>query len=500
LPQEPDWLPDLSQADVSDQFRIILKASGYADSGIQEVLDPSLGEPLLPDDSAPATPLNTLLRLFFIGNSVSAKDAAQALQPLTVEQMTRARFLGGDDDRVSSLIRVEPHKDLLMARPRDIDHEHKIMAISPATLELANFVIRRHAGKALDVGTGSGLQALLTASHSDQVFAVDINPRAVPTAEFNARWNGFRNVNCRLGSLFEPVSGELFDLIVSNPPFVVSPGLRYQYRDSGIAGDKFALGFARQAPAYLNEGGFFQMMLQWIETGTESWRDKLTSCFADLGCDIWVLRTETETPEAYVAGWVRAYAEKDSDVSPTEWLRYLESLGVRCIGTGLVTMQRRSGARNHIWFDEAPADRSQPYGVAVESTFAVRKHMEGKPESALLDERVLASPSLRMIQKSQVEGTNWCPAACEFELQAGLRYCFDNVDAVLALMVAKCDGRRTLREVVTELADKNKAQPESLIEQHLGQLRELVWYGFLELPAIAPKLAEEAPRARIAAD
>ena len=46
-----------------------------------------------------------------------------------------------------------------------------------------------------------------------------------------------RTWDLREGSMFEPVSGELFDLVVSNPPFVISPGHRYTYRDAGLPAD-----------------------------------------------------------------------------------------------------------------------------------------------------------------------------------------------------------------------------------------------------------------------
>ena len=53
------------------------------------------------------------------------------------------------------------------------------------------------------------------------------------------------------GELFEPVPGLTFDLIISNPPFVISPEMRYMYRDSGMQGDQVSRNIARQAPQFL---------------------------------------------------------------------------------------------------------------------------------------------------------------------------------------------------------------------------------------------------------
>ena len=65
----------------------------------------------------------------------------------------------------------------------------------------------------LDIGTGSGLLAVHAAAHADRVVAVDINPRALRFAEFNAALNAVDNVEWREGSLFEPVAGEPCNLI-----------------------------------------------------------------------------------------------------------------------------------------------------------------------------------------------------------------------------------------------------------------------------------------------
>jgi SAM-dependent methyltransferase len=416
--------------------------------------------------------------------------------------MTRARFVSRHGDRVSATVHIEPYDNLLLARPRDADDEDKIMSISLTTLEIANFAVRGHSRKTLDLGTGSGVQAMLAAQHCDEVYAVDINPRAVSTADFNCRWNGLRNVGCRQGNLFEPVSAETFDLIVCNPPFVISPGMRHRYRDSGDVGDRFALDLAQRAPSFLNEGGFFQMMFQWIETDKENWRKRLSDCFSGLGCDVWVLHTDTETPEAYVAGWLQTNTEKadPADASHLDWLHYLEGLGVCSISTGLVAMQRSSGRANHIWFDDAPSDRSQPYGSAIPSIFASRRYMEGKTESSLLDEKLVVAPDLRMVQESQLEGFGWRPKECELQLDSGLRYCYSDVDAGLARIVAGCDGSRTVREIMDEAATGTRTQREGADSKHMSQLRELVWYGFLKPVHLAEKLGDGTSQVKIAAD
>jgi HemK-related putative methylase len=72
----------------------------------------------------------------------------------------------------------------------------------------------------LDLGTGSGIGAVFAARRGATVVAVDINPEAVRCARINALLNrADERIEVRLGDLFEPVRGEMFDLVLFNPPF-----------------------------------------------------------------------------------------------------------------------------------------------------------------------------------------------------------------------------------------------------------------------------------------
>lgn len=66
------------------------------------------------------------------------------------------------------------------------------------------------------------MQSLHLARHAARIVGTDVNPRALELAALTAALNG-ADVDLREGSLYEPVAGELFHLIVSNPPFVMSP-------------------------------------------------------------------------------------------------------------------------------------------------------------------------------------------------------------------------------------------------------------------------------------
>jgi release factor glutamine methyltransferase len=77
----------------------------------------------------------------------------------------------------------------------------------------------RQTDRVLDMGTGSGVNAILAAGTSRRVVAVDINPHALAAARANAEGNGVADrVDVRYSDVFSAVDG-VFDLIVFDPPF-----------------------------------------------------------------------------------------------------------------------------------------------------------------------------------------------------------------------------------------------------------------------------------------
>jgi HemK-related putative methylase len=77
-----------------------------------------------------------------------------------------------------------------------------------------------HGAKVLDLGTGSGINALFAARLGAMVAATDINPEAVRCAQVNALANHLESqIEALVGDLFEPVRDDKFDVILFNPPY-----------------------------------------------------------------------------------------------------------------------------------------------------------------------------------------------------------------------------------------------------------------------------------------
>lgn len=135
----------------------------------------------------------------------------------------------------------------------------------PETELLVDLALDRNPASVLDVGTGSGAIALAIKRHRPdaRVVATDASAAALEVARRNAaRFN--LEVDLRHGRWFEPVAGERFEAIISNPPYVVVgdphlAALPYEPRLALLGGADGLDGFrvlAREAPAHLLPGGW----------------------------------------------------------------------------------------------------------------------------------------------------------------------------------------------------------------------------------------------------
>jgi release factor glutamine methyltransferase len=112
----------------------------------------------------------------------------------------------------------------------------------------------------LDMGTGCGVGAVIAARLASRVVAVDINPAAVRCAQLNAMLNHVEHrIELRCGDLFAPVTGERFDLVLFNPPFL--RGAPRDDRDRAWRSSDIAERFAAGLAAHLKPTGVALLVL-----------------------------------------------------------------------------------------------------------------------------------------------------------------------------------------------------------------------------------------------
>ena len=435
-----------------------------------------------------AGPLATLIKLFLLQRPVTAEALTDALAPLSPAHLERLGLVEVNGDEVSALVRIAPHDEVLIASdrigPEGSDRPDHVAGVHPPSLTLSHLTVRRPVATALDVGTGSGVQAILASRHSGHVVATDLNERALNFAAFNALLNGVENVELRAGSFFEPVAGERFELVTSNPPYVISPESAYLFRDSGLEGDSVSRDVVRAAPGHLEEGGFATILVSWIHAPGEDWTTPLREWLDGSGCDAWLLHYGTDDPLTHTAKWNRErFADEPAGADEVidRWLEYLKRLGIEGIAYGAVILRLRSGAANWIRADELPADRLQPAGDHILRVFAAQDYLAERPENAdLLDGTFVLAPHDLLEQRVEFRNGVWTIAEISASLQDGLGF-RAGLDPLTVELLAALDGTRKLGRVVEEVARKKQVDRSVLEGDAVGLVRGMLGAGFLKI-------------------
>ena len=445
---------------------------------------------LLMHRTAGGEPLHTLIRLFLIEAPVSASCLAEAIAPMTPGEWADMGLIRMEGGMACAKVRIFPYLDMVIAYdlPRRLlteDGPDYVMGVGGSSLTLANLTIRNRVGTALDLGTGCGFQAFLAAKHCEHVVAVDRNPRAVAFTSYNAKLNGLSAVECREGDLFEPVAGMTFDLIVSNPPFVISPESRYIYRDSGMAGDEVCRKICREAPRFMTEGGFCQIICNWAEYKGQDWRERLKTWFEASGCDVWVMRNQSRDVATYAATWLR-HTEKleadDLDERFADWLAYYEKQGIDTIGGGVITMRRNGAAHNWFRADDGVETMYGQGGEYITGVFEARDFLERVAEDArLLGTSFIVSPDLHIFQEKGPSSDGWDIVSLEVRLTRGL-FQKGRIDPYVERLLMQCDGTRLLGDLIQDMASQLGVEAASIESAVSALVRDFVGRRFL-LPA-----------------
>jgi HemK-related putative methylase len=116
--------------------------------------------------------------------------------------------------------------------------------------------------KILDMGTGSGILALIAAAQGAEVTATDLNPTAVQCASENVRRNGLDSeIEVLEGDLFAPITERDYDVILFNPPYF-DKRFNGGYDLALYGGEELSLvrKFASQASSYLDPNGYLLLI------------------------------------------------------------------------------------------------------------------------------------------------------------------------------------------------------------------------------------------------
>ncbi|HEU0102611.1 MAG TPA: methyltransferase [Mycobacteriales bacterium] len=464
--------PDTLLAD-GPRLRAALDEAGWSAAALDDLLGATARTHLDRDELAPllrrtrgSEPLATLARLFVLGVPVEPREAERAGVPqswLAPDGSAAARLQPVRHGGVEVLCPHDPGRAATGVAP------DQVLGVGAASLTLAAATPRDVVGSALDLGAGCGVQALLADDHARRVVATDSNPRATSYARLAGLLNR-ADVETRTGDLLEPVAGERFDLVVSNPPFVIGPGRRYTYRDSGLGGDEVCRRLVQQVPAHLTDDGVAVLLANWLHLAGEDGDERVRSWFAGTGCDGWVVQRELAAPQDYVTAWLR-----DTDEGPRfdalyeQWLDALD--GVEAVAFGVIAM--RPG-RERVSLDEVDQPVAATWGEQVRAHFATLDLLEGD----LLAARLRLREDVRLHSVARRTDDGWYADAQLLQQEAGLRWS-GGVDAYGATLLAGCDGSRRLGDLLAVLASSAGLSEGEAAEQVLPVVGHLVRQGFL---------------------
>jgi methylase of polypeptide subunit release factors len=441
-------------------------------------------EPRLLDRTREVTLLNTLLRWFWLGRS-QADDAYTRTVPEDLLQLLlESGLLQREGKLLKPAAMMLPVENFLVAsdHPASIEAGDSEMVLwpNPTSKFLSRFAVRRHSRATLDLGTGSGILSLGAAGYSDHVIATDVNQRVPSFVAFNARLNGIENIEMRMGDGFAPAAGQKFDLILSNPPFFITPKSDYLFCDNQMELDQLCRLLVQQAPAHLEEGGYMQMLCEWAQVGDQPWEERIAEWLDGSGCDAWVMKGLTQYPEEYAQHRIRETTQdtgRDQELYEG-YMDYYRTRDVQAIHDGLIVMRRRSG-KNWVRIEEVPKTPSGNLGDLILSTFAAHDLLlEMESDDNLLAIKPRLAPNVRLEQVCDQLGNRWHAESLTLRLTSGFPFHW-KVQPLVAEFLATCDGTRTADQAVEALAESANAPVEIVRRECLAMMRKLIERGFV---------------------
>jgi Methyltransferase small domain len=385
---------------------------------------------VMQDDGAPASQraLAAVVSCWMLGDPVptTALDAAlPSLGAAGAAGLDLGWIRGGRFHPVIDLspYSTDDHGDLWVAsdqaalQTRSSLPPWHVLGIGRASLTLAGNVMRRPVGRALDLGTGCGIQTLHLLAHAEHVTATDLSTRALDFTAFNLVLNAEAlgldlgedwfaalfgpggRVTLVAGDLLEPVAGQWFDLIVSNPPFVITPRAETDpahptgaasdgintYRDGGRAGDRLLAELVSSLPDHLEPGGIAQLLGNWEIHGqgdgpgpgrvagsaspqVPGWDDRPRS-WVPAGIDAWFIQRDLLDPAGYAETWLQDSSEQHDPAGyERAYRRYLEDFadrGVAAVGFGYLWLRRPAVPRpGRLRMEVLEGELQQPLGPA----------------------------------------------------------------------------------------------------------------------------------------
>nr|VDG63475.1 protoporphyrinogen oxidase [Streptococcus thermophilus] len=497
----------MNPADIARELTREFERAGFTADTIAAHLGPDAtealhrGEPGAVLEACDDSVLSGLIRFFLLRQPMSAEELARFLPARLVlsliDASVAARTPSGD---IEVALDVRPHiiagEDRFIFSDMDAsvtDHvpgpDH-VLGVGAASLSLLSATPLTPVGTVLDLGTGSGVQALAQAGTAERVTATDVHPRALALAAATMAGADITNVDLREGPWFDPVAGQRFDRIVANPPFVVGPPeVGHVYRDSGLDLDGATELVVKQAPEHFAADGTAYVLGAWVHTDDQPWEHRVAGWLPSNGVSAWVCQRDVVDPALYVSTWL-----KDESIDPRSkegvertrrWLDHFRQAGVRAVGFGWIFLREIGNAPTEVTFETLDQHFTDPLGPEVEEYFIRMDWLRTATADDILDSRFTVRPGVALEDVAVADtetGMGFAPQVKRLTRTDGPRFSHDIDDAVAAIVSGLNPDGLPLRDIVSIFAASrglDNANEETLTHQAASVVVDLIRHGLV---------------------
>ena len=390
----PFSTPAFSAHQALDSFRQMLQSAGYTERGLCHALGIESLQLIEPTRlhyysqyALPQTPLADLIRLFQLRGALEEERTRAILGDGVFDTLCRLGILiprgvcwasRVDLYCVDDLYLATDHRYLLLAE--DQMAEQPVMYIGLDSHGLVNTAPRLVADRVLDLCTGSGVQALVASRYAGEVVGVDLNPRALRFARFNAQLNAIGNVRFIAGDLYAAVANEKFTTILANPPFVPSPHHEEEsllrFRDGGAQGESILARIIAEAGEHLTAHGRLHIVTDLVDL--PRYRDKLNTWWQGGATDMLVLHTADRDEALFSiphSHWPFGQPYADYTAELDRWISNFRNASLSAVNFGYIVLRRRPDNLTSSYFARCIHNPSTPIHKQVEHYFAQRDQL-----------------------------------------------------------------------------------------------------------------------------